>query len=326
MLARALDGLAQQTFRDFEVIVVDNASSDDSAEACHAHPDVKLVRAGQNLGFAAGNNLAARHAQGRWLALLNPDAFPQPDWLAALVVATRHHRGFTMFGSRLVLADDASILDGVGDVYHVSGLYWREAHGQTIARAASEPREIFAPCAAAALYRRDAFDGAGGFDEDFFCFGEDVDLGFRLRLAGARALYVPDAIVLHVSSGITGRRSAFSVYHGQRNLVWVFAKDMPSPLVWIYLPAHLLANLATILVSAARGQGLAAWRAKRDALRGLRRMLAKRRTVQATRRTDAWRLRDVMAKGWPRRDGVFSRPLPASPPLGGRQRETDGAS
>ena len=99
--------------------------------------------------------------------------------------------------------------------------------------------EIFAPCAAAALYRRAAFLEAGGFDEHFFCYMEDVDLGFRLRLLGYRCGYAPAAIVHHVGSGTTGARSPFTVYHGHRNLVWTYVKNMPTPWFWLYLPCLL---------------------------------------------------------------------------------------
>ncbi len=99
-------------------------------------------------------------------------------------------------------------------------------------------REVFSACAAAALYRRDVFEALGGLDEDFFCYMEDVDLGFRLRLAGWGCTYVPTAVVHHVGSATSGRRSHFTTYHGHRNLVWVFFKNMPGALLWLYLPQH----------------------------------------------------------------------------------------
>jgi GT2 family glycosyltransferase len=145
-------------------------------------------------------------------------------------------------------------------------------------------REIFSPCAAAALYRRQALVDAGGFDEDYFCYVEDVDLGFRLRLAGHKAMYVPDAVVHHVGSATTGgKHSDFSVYHGHRNLVWTFVKDMPGILFWLLLPLHVLMNLTSILWFALQGRGGVIMRAKRDALLGLPKMWRKRQTIQSTR-------------------------------------------
>jgi GT2 family glycosyltransferase len=294
-LPRCLEALSRQEERGFRTVVVDNGSTDGSADKLEgSFPQLELVRAGRHLGFAAGNNLAASHARScRWLITLNPDAFPEPGWLAALLAAARVHPQFAMFQARLVAEADHSRLDGVGDAYHVSGLHWRQAHMARARPAHDRMREIFSPCAAAAMYRRDAFDEVQGFDEDFFCYAEDVDLGFRLRMAGHRALYVPHAVVYHVGSGTTGRRSNFSVYHGQRNLVWAFVKNMPGPLLFLFAPIHLAVNLAAILVLAMRGQGGVCFRAKVDAVRGLRRMLAKRRDIQPRRKA---RLRDLLAQ------------------------------
>jgi GT2 family glycosyltransferase len=137
-----------------------------------------------------------------------------------------------------------------------------------------------------------------------------MDLGFRLRLAGHRALYVPDAEVLHVGSGTTGWRSDFSVYHGQRNLIWTYVKNMPGALVYLYLPWHVAMNLATVAVLLLRGQGRLALRAKIDALRRLPRMLNKRRSIQAGRRVASKKLLLKMARGWPNRQRSWSQPLP----------------
>jgi GT2 family glycosyltransferase len=157
---------------------------------------------------------------------------------------------------------------------------------------------VFAPCAAAALYRRDALVKVGGFDESYFAYLEDVDLGFRLRLAGYRCLYVPDAVVRHVGSATTGgQRSDFSVYHGHRNLVWTYFKNMPWPLFWLYLPQHILLNFVSIVYFALRGQGRVILRAKWDALKGLPRILKERRRIQKSRRVSSSELRRVMTKG-----------------------------
>ena len=303
MLRRALDALACQEFRDFEIIVVDNASEDRSAEKA-VRPDlpVRLITANRNLGFAEGSNLAAEYARAtEWLVLLNPDAFPEPGWLGALVDAAREHPKFAMFGSRLIVEGDRRLLDGIGDAYHVSGLHWREGYMRPAGPDSDQPREIFAPCGAAAMYRRNAFEVVGGFDEDFFCYAEDVDLGFRMRLAGNRAMYVPDAVVYHVGSASTSPGSDFCVYHGHRNLIWIYVKNMPSSLFWRYLPYHLFVNLASVAILARRGQGAVALRAKVDALNGLSSMLAKRRTIQSGRKAETETLLAVMSRGWPDR-------------------------
>jgi GT2 family glycosyltransferase len=310
-IGRCLEALSKQTLRGFRTIVVDNASEDGSGDVVERKfPEVTLVRAEANLGFAGGNNLGLKYTgDAQWIALLNPDAFPNPDWLERLLAAAAAFPQFGFFGSRMLLAETPELLDGIGDVFHVSGIHWREGHRRAMRLDDREPREIFAPCAAAAMYKADILVQAGGFDEDYFCYSEDVDLGFRLRLAGHRALYVPDAVVLHVGSAITGWRSDFSVYHGQRNLVWTYVKNMPGPLAWLYLPWHLVMNLVTVGVLATRGQGRVALRAKIDALCGLPKVLRKRRGIQSQRKVPARALWAQMARGWPDRQRSSSRPL-----------------
>lgn len=301
-LARACAALDRQTCQDFEVIVVDNASADDSlAQATACLPRLQALPQQRNLGFAAANNLAVTTARGYWLAFLNPDAVPEPAWIEQLLAATRAFPDHAFFGSCQVMAATPERLDGIGDAYHVSGLAWRIGYGASSALAPERPMEIFSPCAAAALYRRDLFLAAGGFDERYFCYLEDVDLGFRCRLRGARAMYVPGAIVRHAGSASTGRHSDFTVYHSQRNLVWTFVKNMPFPLLLAYLPLHLALNLVAIVHFSLKGQGVIVLKAKWDALRGLPAVMRDRRALQASRRVRAGSLLAQMARGWPKR-------------------------
>ena len=158
--------------------------------------------------------------------------------------------------------------------------------------------EIFSPCAAAALYYRDAFLQIGGFDEDFFSYFEDVDLGFRLRLNGYRALYVSNAVVYHVGSATFGMNSDFSLYHSHRNLVWTFFKNMPRCLLLRYLPAHIFANLIYVFYYAIFGRGSILWKAKWDAILGLPLILGKRKEIQKTRKVIDVELLQSMENGW----------------------------
>ena len=162
----------------------------------------------------------------------------------------------------------------------------------------AEPREVFAPCAAAALVRRDAFDEVNGFDQSFFCYLEDVDLAFRLRLRGHRCLYVPGAVVHHVGFGTTEPRSAFAIYHGHRNLVWAWVKNMPGWWLWLYAPQHLLLTLVSLVRFSAIGHTRTILRAKIDALFGLGRALSERRRVQRTRTVRTGEVVAAMTRGW----------------------------
>ena len=285
-LEQCLTALMAQTVKPNEIILVDNASSDGSHEIAQRFPSVRLMAFDQNTGFARGNNLAIEAASkdSEWIALINPDAFAEPRWLESLLLSAQSNPGFDAFGSKLVTAADPTMLDGTGDAYHSSGLVWRSGNGIPVSAAACSEREIFSPCAAAALYRRSALLEIGGFDEDYFCYVEDVDVGFRLRLAGYRCLYVPQSVAHHIGSGTTGgQQSDFSVYHGHRNLVWAYVKNMPGWLFWACLPLHIAMNLAAVALFTIRGQGLVILRAKRDALLGLPRMWRKRQGIQKAR-------------------------------------------
>jgi len=284
--------LEKQSTPPERIIVVDN--SDRGELCCLDASRVQVLRASGNIGFAAGNNLGLANANSEFIALLNPDAFPEPDWLGNLLKAAKANPRCAAFGNVQLLDKNPELLDGIGDSYHPSGIFRREGHGRRRDEYSElHSREIFSPCAAAALYRRDALVAAGGFDEDFFCYGEDVDLGFRLRLAGWKSMLVPDAVVRHVGSASSGgQRSEFASYHGHRNMVWVYVKNMPGVLFWLFLPLHILANLASGIVLTLRGQGKIAWRAKRDAIKGIPAMWKKRQAIQSKRVAsikDIWR-------------------------------------
>ena len=299
VIERCLDAVEAQTVAPVRTIVVDNASTDGSVEMVAARfPHVELVRLERNVGFAAGNNYAARLAADcDWLALLNADAFPEPGWLEALLRAARENPGYSFFASRILRADDPGEIDGTGDVYHVGGMAWRRDNGRRASDRHRPRGDIFSACAAAALYPRELFLDVGGFDERFFCYYEDTDLALRLRLRGHRCLYEPDAVVHHVGFASAGSESSFTVYHSQRNIVWTYVKNMPGVLVWAYLPQHLLVNALNIGWYSLRGRARPVLRSKLDALRGLPHTLRERRAVQGHRSAGALELRRLMARG-----------------------------
>lgn len=286
-LPACLAALARQTFSRFEAIVVDNASSDGSAQE-DLLPDerFRLVRLSENTGFAAANNLGARLGQGRWLVTLNPDAYPRPEWLAGLLAGAARHPDAAMFASTQLVAADPDKIDGAGDVYSLWGLAWRGAQGWP---AGSRPAEgeCFGPCAAAAMYHRRRFLDLGGFDEDFFCYFEDVDLAFRMRLAGERCVYLPEAVVLHTGGGVSPGGSDFTIEHCARNRVWTYLKNMPTALLALSLPLHLAALGALLAGAAARGTMGPELRGLGRSMQSLGRVWSQRSRVQSSRRVSA---------------------------------------
>lgn len=283
-LRGCLASLKAQTFTDFEVIVVDNASTDASLVLATEFPDrCTILKQSANLGFAGGNNVGARVGRGRWLALLNPDAVAEPGWLAAMMAAVEQRPTHRMIACLQINLHDATRLDGAGDCYLAYGFAWRGGFGHPPSRA-PKPGECFAPCGAAALYPRDLFLDAGGFEERYFCYHEDVDLGFRLRLMGERCQFVPAAVVHHAGSAIAGRSSEFAVFHGMRNGVWTYVRNMPGWLLLLTLPVWLLGLLALMLRGVVRGIFKPTVRGYGAALKGLGPMLTARKQVRARRR------------------------------------------
>jgi len=296
-LERCLAGLKAQTFRDFEVILVDNASTDGAAQAAAAaDPDLIFLEPGENLGFAVGNNLAAERARGRWLALLNPDAYPEPDWLAELIAGAARHPGVETFASLQTTVEDPDLLDGAGDNMTSAGIPFRGGYGRRLPGNLREG-EVFSACGAATFIDRALFLGLGGFDTRFFCYCEDVDLGYRLRLTGGQTRLLPRARVAHVGSASSGVRSDFAIFHGSRNRVWTFLKNTPPLLLWLTTPLHVAVTATLLLLHLRRGDAAPAVRGIRAALerKALAAVLADRRKVQAGRRVGSGAILRVMS-------------------------------
>jgi GT2 family glycosyltransferase len=287
-IQNCVNALAAQSMTAFEAVIVDNASTDGSADKLD-FPDTRfhLLRADRNLGFAAGSNLGAKStdidAKTEWLAMLNPDTVADQDWLKELRAATLRHPEASLFGSTQIMADDPTILDGFGDAYSIYGIPWRSGHGWPVDTCPDDDCRVFAPCAAAALYRRDLFESLGGFDEDFFCYLEDVDFGFRARLFGHECIQVRRAIVHHFGSAISGRTSDFTLFHSYRNRVWLLLKNVPPGLLLLMFPVHF----ASLIWLGFRTRHLQPWRPRWRgvwaARKGLGNLLAKRRDVQSRR-------------------------------------------
>ncbi|MEL7232171.1 MAG: glycosyltransferase family 2 protein [Pseudomonadota bacterium] len=278
-LQRCVAALRAQTRSDFEVILVDNDSTDESLAPLELDDRFTLIEAGENLGFAAANNLAAKHANAPWLITLNPDAFARPDWFANLMRATDRHPGVALFGSMQIMANAPSRFDGAGDEFSLWGIAYRARYGHPI-ETITEDYPVFGPCAAAAAYRRDVFESLGGFDARFFCYHEDVDLALRFRRLGHRAIQVHDAIVDHVGSALTGEASPFAVYHGTRNRIWTWAKSMPAGPALLLSPFMVSANLAYLIWSLFRpGRFRPTAKGLWHGLTGLPRMIRTRRSA-----------------------------------------------
>lgn len=286
-LGVCLDALRAQTYprEATEVILVDDASTDASVALVREHyPEVQVVQLSRNSGLAVGCNAGARVARGEFLVMLNNDTEAEPAWLAALVEAAMTHPQAGAVASKMLLFDRRDTLHNAGDLMGADGIprnrgVWERDTGQY-----DHDLAIFGGCGGGVLYRRAAWEQAGGFDERLFMYLEDVDLAWRLQLLGRDAVFAPAARLYHHLSATGG--GVLASYYVGRNTIWVIAKDMPGPLIRKHL-GRILAGQWRVTRDALR-----AWRgeAARARLRGqlagllgLPRVLRWRRTVQRTR-------------------------------------------
>ncbi|MGV6801596.1 MAG: glycosyltransferase family 2 protein [bacterium] len=289
-LARCLKGLEEQSFKDFEVLILDNHSYDGSIDALPARPWLRVIQLADNLGFAGGMNKAANAAKGKWLALLNPDTRPQRDWLLELHKASRAWPQDQLFSSVQLSLADPTKLDGLGDVFHASGLVWRGDFHQPASHIPQQDCEVFSASGAALMIARDLFQRLGGFAHEYFCYVEDIDLGFRYRLRGGRAILVANAIIHHEGSGTTGQYSDFTIYHGVRNRYRTFVRCMPGALFWLLWPVHMLINFLFLIRSFLSGTGKAYWRGLQDGMFASPHLWTQRQDIQAQRTVSLWRV------------------------------------
>ncbi|MGH2354318.1 MAG: glycosyltransferase family 2 protein, partial [Chloroflexota bacterium] len=206
-LRRSLPAVLAQELPDgqqFELLVVDNASTDGSrahlADLAARDGRVRVLLNDHNEGFAAPNNRAFRDARGTFVATLNNDTLPEPGWLAALLRVAQADERVGSVASRMVFDHAPETINSAGISIDRAGIAWDRLVGRPVAESETQPVEVFGASAGAALYRRSMLEELGGFDARFFIYLEDVDLAWRARLAGWRAVYAPDAVVRHAHS------------------------------------------------------------------------------------------------------------------------------
>lgn len=294
-LAGCLSSVLAQTYPHYEVVLVDNASTDGSVElVTQKFPTVRIIRNDVNLGFAAGNNQAIKVTSGEYAATLNNDTKVDPDWLAELVKAIQTDARAGMAASKMLFQARPQVIDSAGLAPDLAGIAWNWRSGEDD-QGGFEPREVFGPCAGAALYRREMLDQIGLFDEDFFAYLEDADLAWRARLAGWKCLYVPTAKVYHVHSATGVEGSAFKSYLLGRNKLWIIIKNYPLPELLLYWPLIAFYDLMAVIYHLLVRGDLSPLRGRLAALKGLPAMLSKRREIQGRRVIPFSELKRLMA-------------------------------
>jgi GT2 family glycosyltransferase len=260
LLQRCLESIALQRSPLFEVILVDNGSTDDSVEMAIARYSqnslftLTIVRNQENFGFCKANNQGIEVARGEFVALLNNDAEVAPDWLASLLTAFEGRPEVGMAASKILVHEDPDIIDKVGHQIYLDGQNWGRGHGESDIGQFEEVEETLWPDGCAAMYRRAMLEQIGGFDEDLFAYGDDAELGLRARIAGWGCLYIPTAVVRHHRGSTLGKLSTRRVELIERNRVLLALKHFPWSLLCLN-GAYYIARLAAGIAAGASGRG-----------------------------------------------------------------------
>jgi GT2 family glycosyltransferase len=283
-LDTCLTALRRQRFRDFEAILVDNGSEDGSVEFVHRNfPEVSVLSLEENVGFAAGNNIGYQGTQGRWIVLLNNDTEADVNWLQALHEAGLRHPEAGALASMMRDFHERDRIDNCGFDMTFAGATIDLGRGERFSSVWSQEKPVFGGCGGAVAYRRSMIDDIGFLDPDFFLKYEDVDLSFRAQLRGYETRFVPGAIVYHRYRATMKSYPLRQVYFSQRNIEFVYVKNMPLKLIIRYLPHRILYECGAALYFLRIGAGRPFFKAKIDAFRQMPALLKKRRQIQALR-------------------------------------------
>lgn len=308
LLRACLCSLRRQSDVPFETIVVDNGSNDGSPEMAEREFGVRVIRNDQNRGFCEANNQGIAAASGEFIALLNNDAEAQPGWLAALARGCAQATDIGMAASKVLVWEDPKRIDKAGHLIFPDGQNRGRGTGEVDRGQFDAEEEVLWPDGCACLYRKQMLDEIGGFDEDFFAYGDDAELGLRARIAGWRCVYVPRAVVWHHRGSTLGKDSARRLELIERNRLLLALKLFPWSLLWLN-PLFFAVRVAASLAKAGRGAGDTAHfpgvagklhmagailRGDAGALRLAPRMLRKRREIGRLRRLSPAQVRRLL--------------------------------
>ena len=255
-LDSVLASLEGQTLSNFEVILVDNGSTDGSCSFVTAnYPWVHLIELSENFGFCGAVNAGIRAAKAPYVLLLNNDTEVKEDFVEEMLAAIRRHKNAFSCGARMVQYHDRDRLDDVGNYYCALGWSFARGRGKDIHAYETEDK-IFSACAGAAIYRKKIIEKIGYFDEEHFAYLEDTDIGYRARIYGYENWYAPKAIVYHVGSGTSGSRyNQFKTRYSSSNNIYLIYKNMPLLQIILNLPFLAVGFLIKFLFFAVKGMG-----------------------------------------------------------------------
>ncbi len=256
-LGKCLEALKRQTMSGFDVIITDNASTDDSLKIIErSWPDAVVIKLDKNYGFSKAVNEGIKASSAPYVILLNNDTEVFPDFVEKLYNAIVRDEKIFSVSSKMLRMNAPGLMDSAGDMYCCLG--WAYARGKDKPEGRyNRGRDVFSACAGAAIYRKAVFDEIGYFDEAHFAYLEDVDVGYRARINGYRNVYEPEARVFHAGSGISGSRyNRFKINLSSRNNVYLIYKNMPLLQLVLNLPLLVPGFLIKTVFFIRKGEGV----------------------------------------------------------------------
>lgn len=303
LLEECLRSLETQTSSDFELVLVDNGSTDGSLDSLprFRFPSLTVIRNPHNCGFGRAVNQGIQASQGSFIALVNNDAALDPAWLKEMLQGFEMDTRVGMCACKILFADSPRVIDKTGHLMYADGQNYGRGHGEEDRGQYERVEEVLFPDGAAAMYRAEVFESAGLFDEDFFAYGDDADLGLRVRICGWKCLYIPSAVALHHHSATLGPYAPQKIFLVERNRIWLVWKLFPARQL-IQVPFYSVIRYLFSFWGLVTGRGDAAragrqgsvWRTLWAVLRAqfgaalrVPRMLTKRRNFQRRRQLSA---------------------------------------
>ena len=252
-----IESLEKQSYNDFETIFVDNGSLDGSRSYVkERYPHMKFIPLNKNYGFSVAVNRGIKESKGEFVVLLNNDTQVEKDWLKNLVACIEKDPQIFSCSSKMIRYKERQLIDDAGDQYNILGWAKKRGDGKPL-EDYNESKEVFSACAGAAIYRKSIFKEIGYFDENFFAYMEDVDIGYRANIYGYKNIYCSKALVYHIGSATTGatRHNAFKVKLSARNNIYIAYKNMPPVQRFCNTPFLLLGRLIKYLYFVEKGLG-----------------------------------------------------------------------
>lgn len=262
-LPKTIDALERQDCKDFVITIVDNNSKKDVGLCLPKFSgEISILYSSENRGFGEANNLGVKSHHTDWVIMLNPDACPLPDWLSNIVQAQKRYPSIEVFGSTQLNMEDPNLIDGFGDSCSIFGIAWQNHKNELANKLPTDDKFVFSACGAASIFKRTLFLVSDGYAGHFFCYLEDVDLGWRLQRMGKSCLQIRNAVVLHYGSHIHGSDSDFAIFYTFRNRALMLRRNLPFLLfVFLALTGNLMMSPTIIFRYS--------WSGKISALKGI---------------------------------------------------------